>query len=88
MFEQTLRNQTSDADNSINRLADATAGIVTQQRPQTATMLKPKSTNTLIFDGKNEKFELYADLFHTMLKMQPEMTEAININQFHSHLRK
>ena len=88
MFEQTLRNQTSDADNSINRLADATAGIVTQQRPQAATMLKPTSTNTFISDGEIEKFELYADLFHTMLKMQPEMTEAKNINQFHSHLRK
>ena len=51
-------------------------------------MLKPVSTNTLIFDGKNEKFELFEDLFHTMLKMQPEMTEAKKINHFHAHLRK
>ena len=51
-------------------------------------MLKPASTNTLIFDGKNEKFELFEDLFHTMLKMQPEMTEAMKINHFHAHLRK
>ena len=88
MVEQTPRNQNSDANNSINRLADAFAGIATQQRPQAATMLKPVSTNTLIFDGKNEKFELFEDFFHTMLKVQPEMTEAMKINHFHAHLRK
>ena len=49
---------------------------------------EPVSTNTLIFDGKNEKFELFEDLFHTMLKMQPEMKEAMKINHFHAHLRK
>ena len=86
--EQTPTNQNLDANNSINRLADAIAGITTQQRPQAATMLKPVSTNTLMFDGKNEKFELFEDLFHTMLKMQPEMTEAMKINHFHAHLRK
>ena len=88
VVEQTPRNQNSDANNSINRLADAIAGIATQQRPQAATMLKAASTNTLIFDRKNEKFELFEDLFHTMLKMQPEMTEAIKINHFHAQLRK
>ena len=51
--EQTPRNQNLDANNSINRLADAIAGIATQQRPQAGTMLKPVSTNTLVFDGKN-----------------------------------
>ena len=88
MVEQTPRNQNSDANNSINRLADAIAGIATQQRPQAARMLKPVSTNTLNFVGKNEKFELFEDLFHTMLKMQPEMTETMKINHFHAHLRK
>ena len=88
VVEQTPRNQNSDANNSINRLADAIAGIATQQRPQAATMLRPVSTNTLIFDDKNKKFELFEDLFHTMLKMQPEMTETMKINHFHAHLRK
>ena len=88
VVEQTPTNQNLEANNSINRLADAIAGITTQQRPQAATMPKPVSTNTLIFDGKNEKFELFEDLFHTMLKMHPEMTEAMKINQFHAHLRK
>ena len=88
VVEQTPRNQNLDANISFNRLADAITGIATQQRPQAATMLKPVSTNTLIFDGKNEKFELFEDLFHTMFKMQPEMTEAMKINHFHAHLRK
>ena len=88
MVEQTLRNQNSDANNSINRQADGIAGIATQQRPQAATMLKPVSTNKLIFGGNNEKFELFEDLFRTMLKMQPELTEAMKINHFHALLRK
>ena len=86
--EQIPRNQNSDANNSKNRLVDAIAGIATQQRPQAATMLKPVSTNTLFFDGKIEKFDFFEDLFHTMLKMQPEMTEAMKINHFHAHLQK
>ena len=88
MFEQTPRNQNSDANNSINRLVDAFAGFATQQRPQAATMLKPVSTNTLVVVGKNEKLELFEDLFHTMLKMQPEKTEAMKINHFLAHFRK
>ena len=88
VVEHTPTNQKLDANNSINRLADAIAGITTQQPSQATTMLKPVATSTLIFDGKNEKFELFEDLFHTMLKMQPEMTEAMKINHFHAHLRK
>ena len=88
VVEQTPTNQNLEANNSNNRLADAIAGVTTQQRPQAATMLKPVSTNTSIFDGKNEKFELFEDLFHTMLKMQPEMTEAMKINNLHADLRK
>ena len=88
VVEHTPTHQNLDANNSINRLADAIAGITTQQPSQATTMLKPVSTSTLIFDGKNEKFELFEDLFHTMLKMQPEMTEAMKINHFHAHLRK
>ena len=88
LVEQTPRNQNSNVNNSINRPADTIAGIATQQRPQAATMLKPVSPNTLIFDGKIDKFELFEDLFHTMLKKQPEMTEALKINHFHAHLRK
>ena len=50
-------------------------------------MVRPDSTTKLTFDGKFEKFELFADLFHTMIKMQPDITETMNINQFHSKFR-
>ena len=83
-----IENQNSYANDSINRLADAIAGHATQQRPEAITMLKPVSTNTIIFDGKNEKLELFEGLFHTMLEMQSEMTEAMKLNNFHAHLRK
>ena len=42
----------------------------------------------MTFDGKSEKFELFEDLFHTMIKMQPEMSKQIKINHFYSLLRK
>ena len=73
MVEQTPRNQNPDANNSINQLADAIAGIATQQRPPATTILRPVSTNTLIFDGKIEKFQFFEDLLHKMLKMQFEV---------------
>ena len=88
MVERTPRNHNSDASNPINHLADAIGRIVTQQRPQAAFLLKPVYTNTLFFDGKNEKVELFQDLFHTMLKVQLEMTEAMKINHFYARLRK
>ena len=51
-------------------------------------MLKPKFTSTLIFDVKNKKFELSEDLFPMMLKLQPEMTEAMKFNNFQALFRK
>ena len=88
MVERTPRNQNSDANNSINRLVETVAAIATQQQPEAETMLKPVSTNTLILDGKNENMQLFEDLFRTILKMQPKMTEAMKINHLHAHLQK
>ena len=51
-------------------------------------MVRPVSTTTLTFYGKSEKLELFKDLFHTMIKMQPDMTEAMKIITFQSLLRK
>ena len=66
----------------INRLADVLTSM--QNRP-TAQELTIRPVN---FDGKSEKFELFEDLFHTMIKLQPEMSEQMKINHFHSLLRK
>ena len=79
---------TTAADSDpITRLADV---LTTMQNRPTAQQLtiRPVNSNTMTFDGKSEKFELFEDLFHTMIKMQPEMTEQMKINHFHSLLRK
>ena len=39
------------------------------------------------FDGKSEKFELFADLFQTSLKIHNQPTEEDRINYFHSLMR-
>ena len=36
---------------------------------------------------KNVKFEYFEDLFHTTLRMYPNLTEEGKINHFHAHLR-
>ena len=71
--------------NPFNRLADVLVNL--QNKPQTMT-IRPVQTTPMTFDGKSEKFELFEDLFHTMIKMQPAMTEQMKINHFHSLLRK
>ena len=69
----------------LNRLADVLVNL--QIKPQTMT-IRPVQTTPMTFDGKSEKLELFEDLFHTMIKMQPAMTEQMKINHFHSLLRK
>ena len=52
------------------------------------SLFHPK--NTLTFNGKlekNEKFEYFEDLFHTTLRMQPNLTEEMKSNHFQAHLR-
>ena len=71
----------------ITRLADVLTNMQNRPAAQQLT-IRPVNSNTMTFDGKSEKFELFEDLFHTMIKMQPEMTEQMKINHFHSLLRK
>ena len=71
----------------INRLADVIIGMHNKLSAQTL-MARPVSTAALIFDSESEKFEMFADFFHTMIKMQPEMTETMKSNHFLSLLRK
>ena len=51
-------------------------------------MARSVSTTTLTFDAKSKKFDFLEDLFHTMIKMQPDMTEAMKKNHFHPFLQK
>ena len=61
---------------SINRLADVLTSMQNRPTAQQLT-IRPVNSNTMTFDGKSEMFELFEDLFHTIVKMQPEMSEQI-----------
>ena len=61
----------------LNRLVDVLINL--QNKPQSMT-IRPVQTTLMTFDGKSEKFELFEDLFHTMIKMQPAVTEQMKIN--------
>ena len=67
----------------FNRLADVLVNL--QNKPQTMT-IRPVQTTPMTFDGISEKFQLFEDLFHTMIKMQPAMTKQMKINHFRSLL--
>ena len=69
----------------LNRLADELVNL--QNKPQSMT-IRPVPTTPMTFDGKNENFEHFEDLFHTMINMQPAITEQMKISHFHSLLRK
>ena len=87
MVEHTPQRQRSDSGNPFNKFAEAIAA--SQQRPQTSSAkFKSTTTNTLIFDRKNKKFETLGDFFQTMIKMQPEKSVGMRINNYHSHFWK
>ena len=71
----------------ISRQADVLTNMQTRPTAQQLS-IRPVNSNTITFDGKREKFGLFEDRFHTMIKMQPEMSEQMKINHFHSFLRK
>ena len=71
----------------IKRLSDVLTSKQNQPAAQQLT-IRPVNSNTMTFEGKSEKFELFEALFHSMIKMQPEMSEQMKINHFHSLLGK
>ena len=84
--DQNLSNPTTRSLDPVNQIALAIEKLVYKNSPQ--SLFHPK--NTLTFNGineKNEKFEYFEDLFHTKLRMQPNLREDMKINHFHSHLR-
>ena len=74
----------------ISRLADVMTSMQNRSNRPAAQKLtiRPVNSNKMTFHGKSEKCELFEDLFHTMIKMQPEMSEQMKINNFHSLLSK
>ena len=49
----------------------------------------PKSLTTTMptFDGNSEQFELFEDVFQTILKIHNQLTEGDKVNYFHSLMR-
>ena len=83
---QNASNSTTTPLDPVNQIALAIEKLANKNSPQ--SLFHPK--NTLTFNGKNEKnekFEYFEDLFHTTLRMQPNLTEDMKINHFHAHLR-
>ena len=84
--DQNSSNMTPKPLDPVNQIALAIEKLANKNSPQ--SLFHPK--NTLTFNGKNEKnekFEYFEDLFHTTLRMQPNLTEEMKINHFHTHLR-
>ena len=80
------RTATAADSDPINRLSDVLTSM--QNRPTAQQLIiRPVNSNTMTFDGKSKKIELFEDLSHTMIKMQPEMSEHMKINHFNSLLR-
>ena len=84
--DQTTSTLTNKPLDPVNQIAQAIEKLANKNSQQ--SLFHPK--NTLTFNGKNEKnekFEYFEDLFHTTLRMQPNLTEEMKINHFHAHLR-
>ena len=71
----------------INRLTDVLTNLQNRSTAKRLT-IRPVNSNTMTFDGKSGKFERFEDLFHTMIKLLPEISEQMKINHFHLLLRK
>ena len=84
--DHSLPNLTTQPFDPVNQIAIAIEKLANKNPSQ--SLFHPE--NTLTFNGKNEKnekFEYFEDLFHTTLRMQPNLTEDMKINHFHAHLR-
>ena len=84
--DHSLSNSTVKLLDPVNQIALAIEKLANKNPSQ--SLFHPK--NTLTFNGKNdknEKFEYFEDLFHTTLRLQPNLTEDMKINHFHAHLR-
>ena len=84
--DQNTSTSTTNTFDPVNQIALAIEKLANKNTPQ--SLFHPKKT--LTFNGKNEKyeqFEYFEDLFHTTLRMQPNLTEEMKINHFHAHLR-
>ena len=91
LFNTTCLQQNNppvDVKDPITRLAEVLTNIQNRPTAQQHFTIRPVNFNSMISDGNREKFELFEDLFHTMITMQPEMSEQIKITHFQTLFRK
>ena len=69
------RAPTTDTDSTIQQLINALGSI--NKSPNKAPRIQKALTTTMpTFDGKNEKFELFEDLFNTNLTAYPNIKDS------------
>ena len=74
------------SDDVVNKLLESLKNV-TQQNLGLPRLPKAISTTMPTFDGCNDKFEHFEDLFTTSLKVYPNISEEEQIHYFHSLLR-
>ena len=85
--ETSINHNTPTSTDPVQQLIQA-LGSFANQTNTTPRFHKALSTTMPTFDGKNEKFEHFEDLFNTSLTAYPKITEKEKIHYFHSLLRK
>ena len=73
-------------DEIVDKLLESLKNA-TQQNAGLPRLPKALSTTMPTFDGRNDKFEHFEDLFMTSLKVYPNISEEEQIHYFHSLLR-
>ena len=74
-------------DDIVDKLLESLKNA-TQQSAGLPRLPKALSTTMPTFDGRNDKFEHFEDLFMTSLKVYPNISEEEQIHYFHSLLRR
>ena len=73
-------------DHIVDKLFESLRNV-TQQNIGLPRLPKALSTTMPTFNGRNDKFEHFEDLFMTSLKVYPNISEEEQIHYFHSLLR-
>ena len=74
------------SDNIVTKLLESLKNV-THQNLGLPRLPKTLSTTMPTFDGRNDKFEHFEDLFTTSLQVYPNISEEEQIHYFHSILR-
>ena len=74
--------------NTAVQLVKVIYAINTSQNPRQPALLEPVVVCAFSSDSKNDKIDIFENLFYTKFKFQLKVTEAMKVNSFHAQLRK